>query len=250
MRDISFMKMSAVAVGLAFCVGLSGCGVQDFYENKGGVGLASPETIVGFYKQTASGSIVDTRSNKTLTAGEYLVASISYTNERCHHFFNVLEHFKQDSSLIDAVISAAVTAGAPLLAPVVTSRYVAGFSSALTFGNTYNKKAAEIFAFSDYKEQLMTHVFSAMNSYVETWNSDAKLSLFGFDGDKRAFLKDGSVTSLMVARSMAADYASLCSLAQMRQIVSGALNKSVTKVENSAGFLGPVVGQTQEKGKE
>jgi hypothetical protein len=236
----SFGRAINFAAATSILTSLVGCGVQDFYENKGGVGALTPAAVTTYFN--ATGAISDAKGRR-LTAREYLIASIAHTNERCINFFNVLEHYKQDASLIDSVISAAVLAGAPLLAPVITAKNVAGFTSALTFANTYNKSAAQIFAFSDYKEQLMAHVFGAMQSYVENLHyPNIKITAFN----------DSTISEterLMVARSMASDYASLCSLAQMRQIVSGALNKSETKIrkDTSPNFLAPSYPTTTAK---
>ena len=116
------------------------------------MGNPTPSTIAGYVKETEDGTIMDSANGQSLTAGEYIAASISYTNEKCHNFFNVLEHFKQDSELIDTVITAAVAAGSPLLALTSASKSTQALVvSGLTFGNQYNKAVADIFAFSPSK---------------------------------------------------------------------------------------------------
>jgi len=177
--------------------------LTDFYSNKGGVSIPAPQTLTSYVKETEAGIIVD-GNNRRLSAGEYVFASISYTNERCHQFFNVLEHFKQDSELIDKVLTAAVAAGGPLVALNASKSAVAAVTSGVSFANQYNQYVADIFAFSAYKDQLMKHVFDAMGSYVNDLNTKKPIFV------NVAFNPNASDTlNLMIARSIASDYASL-----------------------------------------
>jgi len=212
---------------LAFPVGACS-GVADFYENKSGVRIPTPSNLTEYSRDTQTGN---------LGAGEYVVASLSYTNERCHAFFNILEHFKQDSELIDKVITAAVAAGSPLLALTAASKTTQALVvSSLSFGNQYNHAAADIFAFAAYKEQLMTHVFDGMAAYIKKLRDGGINTLIDPKRvNDNTFLSSRQPVDLMLARSIAADYASLCSLATMREIVSQALNNTKTGISAPAG---------------
>jgi hypothetical protein len=216
------------------------------------VGNPTPSTIAGYVKETEDGTIMDSANGQSLTAGEYIAASISYTNEKCHNFFNVLEHFKQDSELIDTVITAAVAAGSPLLALTSASKSTQALVvSGLTFGNQYNKAVADIFAFSAFKEQLMTHVFDGMAAYIAALKkSGANTVIDSNRVNSSDFLASRDRKDLLIARSIASDYASLCSLATMRKIVGEALantTTSVTTEAKTAGALQPSTSRTLGK---
>lgn len=232
-------RVPPIACGLL----LLGCGLAEFHENKGGVKHPGPATLAAFVAETESGSIIDAQTGRGLTAGEYIVASIVYTNEKCRHFFDLLEHFKQDSSLIDKVITAAIASGSPLLAIKGSKEAVAAVTSALSFANQYNKFYADIFAFSGYKEQLMKHVLDSMASTLHEGNWDKYIAK-RLTGEvefcdkvttSNRFMCSRTSVDLMIARSFAADYASKCSLAHMRQITQKALENTETKVDKKTG---------------
>lgn len=85
----------------ALALSLAGCGF-----NPTGVGVVAPADVHAYYRQTAA-EVGD------MTAGEYMIASISYTNQKCHEFFDQLAKLKEDSSFLDQVISAGLAAGVP-----------------------------------------------------------------------------------------------------------------------------------------
>lgn len=155
-------QLSAVVMGGLL---LGGCGLSDFISNPVGVGSPAPSKVAGYLQETSEQSVVDDAGN-AMTAGEYLIASMSYTNEKCHQFFDTLERFKQDSTLIDKVLSAAAAAGSPLMAATgATGTAVARYAGILNFGNIINNNYREIYTFADFKEPLQTHVFDAMADF-------------------------------------------------------------------------------------
>lgn len=156
-RQLSAAVMGGVLLG--------GCALGDFVSNPVGVGSPSPSKVAGYYQETTEQAVIDDAGN-AMTAGEYLIASMSYTNEKCHQFFDTLERFKQDSSLIDKVLSAAAAAGSPLMAATgATGTAVARYAGILNFGNIINNNYREIYTFADFKEPLQTHVFDAMADF-------------------------------------------------------------------------------------
>lgn len=220
MRYVPFMAGPALAFGLAGC-----SGIQNFYEHKAGVGIPPPATIAEYASRTVQDSA-------KLGAGEYVAASISYTDEKCRIFFDLLEHYKQDSTLIDSVITAAIAAGSPLLALGASKEVLAVTTSSLSFANQYNKAAAEIFGFTTFKEQLMKHVLQGLDVYKTKTVYD-RLEVYR-RGNGRPFNNSRELSDLLLARSISAEYASLCSLAEMRRIVGEALN-ATTRKEGEAG---------------
>lgn len=268
---------------------LSGCSFADYLNNTSGVGIPSTATVKSYMTQTVEESIIDTpvpsvsRIEGMMTPGQYLVASIGYTNEKCHQFFELLERFKQDSSLLDKVLTAASTASSPLMvAGGAPKSAVAGLTSALGFTNQLNKATAEIYAFATFKEQLKEHVFAAMTSFQQQKGLDwiykirtgqmseeamknqqastgqghcriipAEVPIGSVDKNNRPetkviyvdscvihdFFHKPDAINLMIARSIAADYAALCSLAHMKKIVTAVLEKTTTKTNPEATSL-------------
>jgi hypothetical protein len=244
---------------------LSGCSSYEFFSNPSGVTTPTPVQLSEFATETAN--------KDALNTGEYLIASVNYTNEKCHEFFNLLDRFKQDSSLLDQVITAGVAAGSPLIAlKSAHAATVSILSSTLLFANQVNKSAADIYAFSSYKDQLKTHVFESMIAYQKSKGLDliqsarygvsvvdvalkdscATQTVSLSDGNKikvnlcktQNFLQSKAPADLMIARGMAADYAALCSLSNMKKIITAALEKTQTGVTaSSAGS--PTTSATQ-----
>lgn len=159
-RSVTRQLAAAVTGGLL----LSGCSYADFFENPKGVGIAPPSAITQFVAETTSATIVD-GSGRSLTAGEYLLASVAYTNEQCHEFFDTLERFKEDNKLLNKVMSAALSAGVPLFGFSEGSKSFTRFAKAIAFATQANTDIADIYAFATFKEHLKTHVADAMTSF-------------------------------------------------------------------------------------
>ena len=99
---MSSLRMSFAVVATAGL--LAGCGFNPL-----GAEMPKPVTVAGYLHETTTGSI--SANGEPLTAGEYLVASVSYTNEKCHEFFNNLEKLKQDSAFLDSLLTSVVATG-------------------------------------------------------------------------------------------------------------------------------------------
>ncbi len=277
-------QLAAAVIGSVL---LGGCSFADFVANPVGVGSPAPSKVAGYLAETQSEAVVDV-NGRTLTAGEYLIASMSYTNEKCHAFFDTLERFKQDSNLIDKVLTAAAAAGSPLLAATTSSSLaVAKYTGILNFTNLINNNYRDIYTFSDFKEPLQTHVYDLMGDFrvknglstltrslvgvslFETSGSATKVNPIGYGsttnlnytycaGDRsnininipnptdaaptgtipmtvnsckvNDFLHSTEPIHVMVARNIASEYASLCSIASMRTIIFQALHVTKTDV--------------------
>jgi len=245
---------------LPVCLFLSGCSSFEFFSSQTGVGVPSPSVVRDYQAETVLESTGST-TPMHLTAGRYIIASVGYTNNKCLKFFDLLEKFKQDSELVDKVITAGIAAGAPLLAlaGVTSGADVARITSELALGNQVNKYASDIYAFNTFREQLKGHVLDSMDSFQKKKGIDlffqSRVGILNLDagtgqdlvditlGDgsrfkgslKRLnrFLNSEEPEDLMIARDVASDYASLCSLASMRKIVVEALASTKTGISGS-----------------
>lgn len=255
--------------------------------------MPDPAAESAFLVDTVADSAVEYEGGtKPMPPGAYIVATVVHTNERCNTFFDELEKFKQDSELIDKVLTAGLAAGSPLAALVgATGLEVAKFTSALALGNQLNQFTADVYAFRAFSDSLKRHVFQGMASYQrakgidlyfqrlvgvtkteilskkpgaegtvlssanlkENESGDLEFELeVGDNPDKKGEKIYRKVTvnsvalggfvvgsdnpgiyasQLLVARNVGAEYASLCSLATMREIVRNALQGSKTVVE-------------------
>lgn len=146
-----------ILVGGAIALLLSGCGFDAT-----GVGTVAPADVHAYYQQTAA-EVGD------MTAGDYLIASISYTNERCHAFFDKLAKLKEDSHFLDQVITAGLAAGTPLATAYnVGANTIASWAAGAGFANELQKDAANIYLFAEFKEELKPLVFREMQSFLVT----------------------------------------------------------------------------------
>ena len=251
--------MRAVA-SVVLCVFLAGCGNLGIGSNFDGVGTPAPATLANFSTQTVNDS-------GSLTPGEYLIASVSYTNEKCHDFFDSLEASKQDSAFLDRALKALSQASTALIDPSSSGKTLKAVTQGFNLLTGINDISTEIYTFSAYKDQLKRHVFQQMAAYQKTKGLDLlqqyNIGLYSVDEknsvtinkmsvkiDRQrvlAFLNDRTPTRLMIARSVAADYASLCSLSNMREIVSHALDSTTSGVSGNSSLSSPVAGSTDAK---
>ncbi|MEQ1670945.1 MAG: hypothetical protein ABL893_08815 [Hyphomicrobium sp.] len=290
-----FVPRQLMAVVIASMLG-GGCGYVDFFQHPRGVGVSSPNEIAAYFEETEKAAIVIS-TGRRLSAGEYLIASIGHTNERCHDFFDTLERFKDDNRLMNKVLTAAIAAGAPLLGLNAGGHAIAQYTSAISIASTINTDTADIYAFSTFREHLKSHVTDAMSSFrnrngittltrglvglndftavsgtgkvnpidfrykgpascqaYETKTKVAKktqIVLTGADETPEidscrlnGFLDSQEPVHVMVARNVATEYASLCSISNMKKIIVDAFNATETKVK------GPDTSSTTTTGKE
>lgn len=227
----------------ALALSLSGCGFSPT-----GVGVVAPADVHAYYQQTAA-EVGD------MTAGEYLIASISYTNQKCHEFFDGLAKLKEDSSFLDQVITAGIAAGAPLATAYgVGATTVATWASGAGFVNSAQKGFSNIYLFAEFKEELKPLVFREMQSFLVTnklagilditigFRSPKQLSVEERIGDPvkvQTFLDSQRTSALIVARNIATDYAAKCSLANMRTLIADSLQKNTGEQAGEGGALAP-----------
>ncbi len=227
----------------ALALFLAGCGA-----NITGVGVVAPADVRAYYQETATES-------GDLTAGEYLVASIAYTNGRCHEFFDQLAKLKEDSNFLDQVITAGIAAGVPLAtAYSVGATTVAAWAGGAGVVNELQKDAANIYLFAEFKEELKPLVFREMQSFMVKNKLagilDVTLGFRSLDELPReervadparvqAFLDSQSPRALIVSRNIATDYAAKCSLANMRTLIADSLQKNNGKQTGEGGPLSP-----------
>ncbi|MEZ5924519.1 MAG: hypothetical protein R3D57_09045 [Hyphomicrobiaceae bacterium] len=234
--------MRFVASGV-LAVFLAGCSADVT-----GVGVVAPADVKAYYQETAA-EVGD------MTAGEYLVASISYTNQRCHEFFDQLAKLKEDSRFLDQVITAGIAAGTPLATVYgVGATTVASWAAGAGLANTLQKDAASIYLFAEFKEELKPLVFREMQSFMVKnklagildvrigFRSPDDLSADERIGNAalvRQFLDSNSTQALIIARNVATDYAAKCSLANMRTLIADSLQKNNGKQTGEGGALAP-----------
>lgn len=227
----------------ALALFLAGCGA-----NITGVGIVAPADVRAYYQETAA-EIGD------MTAGEYLVASVSYTNQKCHEFFDQLAKLKEDSSFLDQVITAGIAAGTPLATLYgVGATTVGTWAAGAGVVNELQKDAANIYLFAEFKEELKPLVFREMQSFMVKNKLagilDVRIGFRSIDElseDERVaspqlvrqFLDSNSTQAQIIARNLATDYAAKCSLANMRTLIADSLQKNNGKQTGEGGALAP-----------
>lgn len=222
---------------------LTGCGFDST-----GVGVVAPADVRAYYQETAS-EVGD------MTAGEYLVSSISYTNQRCHEFFDQLAKLKEDSNFLDQAIVAGIAAGVPLATAYnVGANTIAAWAAGAGLVNSLQKDAANVYLFAEFKEELKPLVFREMQSFMEKSKLSGILDVrLGFRRPQdlsveerigspervQNFLNSQSTSALIVARNIATDYAAKCSLANMRTLIADLLHKNSGEQAGAGGALAP-----------
>jgi hypothetical protein len=262
---------------------LNGCSYADLFDRPKGVTTPQPSQIAQYVSQTETGA-TDGTTGRRITAGEYLVATLGYTNESCHAFFDVLERFKDDNSLFGKVLDAAAAAGTPLLGYVAGSDEALRFASSVTLGKQINTSLGEIYTYVAHRDQLKRHVLQAMSDFRQinglslltrsliglneftrstsrkynpiyygekdggncsgealaidlptTPSKDGKaVTAYSYQIDQcklNSFLRSSAPIHLLVARNIATEYASLCSLSNLKTIIGDALSKTKSEVK-------------------
>jgi hypothetical protein len=163
-------------------------------------------------------------------SSEYLVASINFTNQRCDEFFDLLTRFNQDSSFIDKVLAASITAATPLMASYgVGANAVAVTAATIAYAQNVNKFASEIYAFSPYSGQLKRHVKEQMSDYLKNVRTDwskGRLQEAACPDIGGCF---NELERLVVVRGRAQQYSNICSVANMRAIIDSSLSVTSPK---------------------
>ena len=264
-------QLCAAAIG-----GLLAAGCGSFSENfgSGGVGIPSTSAIANYYSETGQQALI-ADSKERLTVEQYLITSLTFTNVKCHGFFEKLEEFRQDRDFIDQIITAAIAAGSPWLALTNSAKTVARITSILSVGNQLNKESADIYAFYAFRKSLKRHVFQGLADFqtkkgldllVQSryglkmqvlypdsndhnvariqLNADSKLSIDVNVVQLRAFLSSKQTEDLLIAQTIATDYAVICSLENLRRIVEDSLDSSSTTALADPNPASPTVTKT------
>ena len=151
---------------------------------------------------------------------DYLLASIAYSNAACDQFFDHLARLRDDSKLIDRVISSAIGSGGSLMAAFeagkVATRTTAIVLASLTAANDVNKLIGEIYFFSKYAGALRYQVRKQMSAHVQSieWQNLVRQ----IDGSS-----DTSAQGWILARMAGEGYAHICSITNLHQIVETAV---------------------------
>ena len=214
-------------IGVALCIALCGCG-------KAVEGLIAPPTPgeVSQYA-TESGAVGITNAygeTRQMFSSEYLLASINYTNQKCDEFFDQLARFNQDSSFVDKVLAASITAATPLMATYgVGANAVAVTAASVAYAQNINKFASEIYAFAPYATQLRRHVKEQMTEYLKGISADWRRGRLQDSACVQTGGCYNEVERLVVVRGRAQQYANICSLANIRSIIDSSLANTESK---------------------
>ena len=259
--------MRGLLVVLA-CLGLSGCSDSSFGPGVGVSGVVPPTSGE---ISTASQELDDVKVSPIA----YMLTSLAITDERCDEFFKKLDRLKSDSSLANDVIAAAINVATPLQATKVVQ--------ILNAASTVNSNLPKLYFFAEHASGLHRHVREAMASYRQTHGlSYLSVASFGLraphtrlgqcaagehevqiatgtDNSGKPFLatycasSGGSGdamlvnhrTQMAVARSVAVNYASYCTVPGIDDIVNELFGNTDTKTKG--GALGDPAGTVTEK---
>lgn len=266
-RRLMAVVMGGVLVG--------GCGSISDEFGLNGVGIPATKDITNYYNATSQQAFLNTETQTRITVEQYLLTSITYTNTKCHNFFEQLEQFRQDRDFIDQIVTAALAAGSPWLALSNSAKVVAKVTSALSIGNQLNKYTADIYAFYTFRKSLKRHVFEALGDFQSKKGLDLivqdrygvkfESELISGNGGSvyriklntktetklevdvtqlRAFLASPLTEDLLIAQTIATDYAVICSLENLRRIIEQSLDVAITTADAQANPAAPTVTKT------
>ncbi len=270
-RFVTRQLAAAVMGGIA----VSGCGSISEEFGYNGVGIPKTSQIAAYYTDTGNQAVLNVETGSRLNVEQYLITSLTYTNTKCHDFFEQLEQFRQDRDFIDQLVTAALAAGSPWLAISGSDKLVAKVTSALSIGNQLNKYTADIYAFYSFRKSLKRHVFTALSDFQSKKGLDLIIQrrygvqfhseLLEGNGSSvyriklstenqttldvnidrlRLFLASSLTEDLLIAQTIATDYAVICSLENLRRIIEQSLDVATTTADASANPAAPTVTKT------
>ena len=163
-----------------------------------------------------------------MTPLAYLYGGIAYTNRACDVFFDNLTRLRDNSRLIDTVISTAIASGSSLMAAFNAGKVkeAAVVAASLASVNLVNQSVREIYFFTKYAGSLRAQVRDQMRKYL----SDESDGLAGIIAELKSNRID-SPERWIIARAGAEAYAQLCSITNIHQIVETAIG--ATPMETS-----------------
>uniref|UniRef100_A0ABS3MUD2 Lipoprotein n=1 Tax=Bradyrhizobium quebecense TaxID=2748629 RepID=A0ABS3MUD2_9BRAD len=221
--------MRAIVVACALFLG--GCKSVDTL-----VSTPTPAEVSQYAGEIGTVTVADSNGVRRMYSSEYLLASVNYTNQRCDEFFDLLARFNQDSSFIDKLLAASITAATPLMASYgVGANAVAVTGATIAYGQNVNKFASEIYAFSPYAGQLKRHVKQQMADYLKGMSADWKrgrLQEAACDSTGGCY---NELERLVVVRGRAQQYANICSISNMRAIIDSSLANTDSKCKTPTG---------------
>lgn len=247
--------MRRALVGLALL--LAGCSAYSVQP----LTSPPPQEVVNYADELAGVVKPD------MTPREYLAASIVYSDQKCEEFFNALSRFKQDSSMFEKVLSAALTAGTPLY-PIFGVKQAAQtvFSTTLATTQSLTNSYAEIYAFTPYAEELRRLVKDAQQTYIDGPRVKAMVSVINLYSPTNPVTTvdpSGSVTvagnsfvassvtrreAYLASRMVANGYASQCSLANLHSLIRQSIQTAKVAVPADPNPA-PKTGTPAKKGR-
>lgn len=179
---------------------------------------------------------------KRILPKEYLAASIVHSEQKCEEFFNALSRFKQDSTMFDKVLAAALAAGTPLF-PIyhVSQAAQTVFTGSIGTTQSVSKSYAEVYAFTPYSEELRRLVKDAQQAYLDGEKVKSTVAVvYAYSGDASTKSKAVTVTgseiksvtlreAFLAARLVANGYAAQCSLANLHALVRESITSANIK---------------------
>lgn len=234
---------------ISACLVLCGCGKSIDAQ------LAAPTPTEVSQYAIDSGAVVvnDSRgAPRQMYSSEYLLASINYTNQKCDEFFDQLTRFNQDSSFVDKVLAASISAATPLMAAYnVGANGVAVAAASVAYAQNVNKFASEIYAFAPYATQLKRHVKEQMTDYLKGISADWRQGRLQDNACVQTGGCYNEIERLVVVRGRAQQYANICSIANLRSIIDSSLANTVSTCAppNSAKGLATAAEVTACKSK-
>lgn len=208
---------------VALCALLCGCGKSVDAL----LATPTPPEVSQYATESGRVTVTDTLGRtRQMYSSEYLLASINYTNQKCDDFFEQLARFNQDTSFVDKVLAASIAAATPLMATYgAGANAVALTAASVAYAQNVNKFASEVYAFAPYATQLKRHVKQQMAD---------KLTGISAEWRQGKLLENAcpsggcynELERLVVVRGRAQQYANICSLANIRDIIDSSLTNT------------------------
>jgi hypothetical protein len=208
---------------VALCVLLGGCAKSADAL----LTAPTPVEVTKYANDSGKVTVTDAQGNtRQMYSSEYLLASINYTNQKCDEFFDQLARFNQDSSFVDKVLAAAITASTPLMAAYgVGQNAVAVTAASIAYAQNLNKFASEVYAFAPYATQLKRHIKQQMAEKLTGISAEWKQGRLV----EQACPSGGcynELERLVVVRGRAQQYANICSIANIRAVIESSLTNT------------------------
>ncbi|MGH6834559.1 MAG: hypothetical protein ACREC9_03215 [Methylocella sp.] len=220
------MKIAG-SISLLMLVG--GCS----YYNENLLNTPTPTQVSNYATETGAVTVnafdrSGTYGNRVMYSAEYLLSSITYTNQKCDEFFEVLAHSQQDSSFIDKVLTTSIAAATPLMAAYgVGATAISTTAAGVAFAGDINKFTSEIYLFAPFAGQLQRHVKEQMQAKSNNLSSLWKGGRLNPDACPGGGCYN-ELERMIAVRGQAQDYANICSISNFRTIIASSLEHTRT----------------------